>query len=276
MSRSIVKRLSVALRGIAVSLATAAGLMAAPTEAFAVCLPVAQSPARVIQASLGPRTAQADVAVRLTFVGHASFLIESPSGVRAVTDYNGVHRPAVLPDIVTMNNAHSTHFTDNPDPRIAHVLRGWQEPGRDPVHDLTVRDMRVRNVTTNVRDWAGGTREHGNSIFVFEVGDICIAHLGHLHHELTEAHLDILGRIVVLLVPVDGGFTMGQEFIREVIRQIRPSLVVPMHWFGQSRLERFLTMIADEYPASVNDGPTIVLSRATMPWRRTVVLPGPM
>jgi hypothetical protein len=69
---------------------------------------------------------------------------------------------------------------------------------------------------------------------------------------------------------------MGQEFVRDVIRQIRPSLVVPMHWFGQSRLERFLTMMADEYPSSVNDGPTIVLSRATMPWRRTVVLPGPM
>jgi L-ascorbate metabolism protein UlaG (beta-lactamase superfamily) len=80
----------------------------------------------------------------------------------------------------------------------------------------------------------------------------------------------------VLLVPVDGGFTMGQEFIRDVIGQIRPSLVVPMHWFGQARLERFLAMMADDYPSSVNDGPSILLSRATLPWRRTIVLPGPM
>jgi L-ascorbate metabolism protein UlaG (beta-lactamase superfamily) len=263
------------VRALCALVTAAVGTAVAPAVALAVCLPVAQAP-RFIPASFGPRSAQADVQVRLTFVGHASFLIESPSGVRAVTDYNGVHRPPVVPDIVTMNNAHSTHFTDRPDPRIAHVLRGWWEPGRDPVHDLTVGDIRVRNVTTNVRDWSGGTREHGNSIFIFEVGDICIAHLGHLHHELTEAHLDIIGRIDVLLVPVDGGFTMGQEFMADVIAQIRPSLIVPMHWFGQSRLDRFLAMMQDTYPSSVNDGPSITLSRATMPWRRTIVLPGPM
>src|SRR5690349_3974920 len=52
--------------------------------------------------------------VGLTFLGHASFLIESPGGITAVTDFNGFIRPSVTPDIVTMNHAHSTHYTDFP------------------------------------------------------------------------------------------------------------------------------------------------------------------
>src|ERR1700675_4127939 len=61
---------------------------------------------------------------RLTFIGHATFLIESPQLVRIATDYNDYVRPPVLPDIITMNHAHDTHFTDHPDPAITYVLAG--------------------------------------------------------------------------------------------------------------------------------------------------------
>ena len=57
--------------------------------------------------------------------GHATFLIESPQLVRIATDYNDYVRPPVLPDIITMNHAHDTHYTDHPDPAIKYVLRGW-------------------------------------------------------------------------------------------------------------------------------------------------------
>src|ERR1700730_11345867 len=61
----------------------------------------------------------------ITFVGHASYQIDTPQGVRAITDYNGVNGFGRKPDIVTMNNAHSTHFTDDPEDGITSVLRGW-------------------------------------------------------------------------------------------------------------------------------------------------------
>ena len=67
----------------------------------------------------------------ITFVGHASYQIDTPQGVRAITDYNGVNGFGRHPDIVTMNNAHSTHFTDQPEDGIAYVLQGWpKEPAR--------------------------------------------------------------------------------------------------------------------------------------------------
>src|SRR3546814_6878426 len=102
--------------------------------------------------------------------------------------------------------------------------------------------MRVWNIPTNVRQWDDNVRMAGNSIFVFEVAGLCIAHLGHLHHRLTDRHLAFLGVIDVLLVPGDGSYTLAQDMMMEVIRQIRPSVVIPMHSFGATTLDRFLAM----------------------------------
>src|SRR5262245_29037709 len=81
--------------------------------------------------------------VRISYSGHSTFLVESPQLVRVATDYNDYVRPMVLPDIATMNHAHSTHYTDRPDPRIPHVLRGWGPSPEQPArHDVQVRDVR--------------------------------------------------------------------------------------------------------------------------------------
>ena len=63
-------------------------------------------------------------AVSITFLGHASFLIESPAGVRIVTDYNDMIRAPVTPDVVTMNNAHPTHYSEAVESGVKYVLRG--------------------------------------------------------------------------------------------------------------------------------------------------------
>ncbi len=111
----------------------------------------------VIRARLA--TADED-ALTITFVGHASFEIETPAHLRVVTDFNGVNLPAELPDIVTMNHAHSTHYTDHPDPRIRTVLRGWREDGKPAQIAYAERDLRIRNLPTNIREWGGSGTEY--------------------------------------------------------------------------------------------------------------------
>ena len=183
----------------------------------------------------------------ITFLGHASYQIDSPQGVRAITDYNGINGFGRRPDIVTMNNAHTTHFTDEPEDGITHVLRGWPtRPGEtEAKHDVELKDMKVWNVPTNARDWSSSSaRINGNSIFIYAIGDLCIAHLGHLHHRLTRDHLDELGRIDVLMVPIDGSYTMGQPLMVDVIQQIQPKLVLPMHYWGRAQLDRFVGLMA--------------------------------
>lgn len=227
--------------------------------------------------SLEPRLWRAALAsdqVGLTFLGHASFLVESPGGATLVTDYNGYNRPNLTPDIVTMNNAHSSHYTDHVEPGVKYVLRGWDPGGGMAIHDLTYRDLRVRNVPTNVRD-LGGTRYNGNSIFIFEVAELCIAHLGHLHHVLTPEHIADIGEIDVLMVPVDGTWTMDQDGMIEVIEQLKARLILPMHYFGPQTLERFLLKMRERYPVKLNESASVTISRGTLPTRPEVlVLPG--
>src|SRR5260370_19702929 len=173
-----------------------------------------------------------------------------------------------------MNHAHSSHYTDNPDPAIKLVLRGWNTGAGVPDYDVSFGDMRVHNVPTNIRDGAG-TEYGGNSIFVFDVADLCIAHLGHLHHTLTQQHHAELGSIDVLLAPVDGTWTLGHDDLIEVIEQIRPALVIPMHYFSGRILETFLAKIAGRYPVRRNDESGVVLSRMELPKRTEIlVVPG--
>jgi L-ascorbate metabolism protein UlaG (beta-lactamase superfamily) len=213
--------------------------------------------------------------VRITFIGHATFLIESPRLVRIATDYNDYVKPPVMPDIVTMNHAHSTHYTDHPDAAIKYVLRGWRDDGKPASYDISYEDVRVRNVPTNIRDWNGGTERYGNSIFIFEVGGLCIAHLGHLHHTLTQQQLDDMGRIDVVMAPVDGSYTLDTEGMIDVLSAIKAPLIIPMHFFSTYGLDRFLQQLGSKYPVDYNETPSVVVSRATLPpTPKVVVLPG--
>ncbi len=214
--------------------------------------------------------------VRLTFIGHATFLIESPQLVRIVTDYNDYQKPPVRPDIVTMNHAHDTHYTDHPDPAIKYVLRGWGESQDKPaIWDLKYRDVRVRNVPTNIRDFGGGTERYGNSIFIFEIANMCIAHLGHLHHTLTQQQLNEIGRVDVVMAPADGHYTLDLDGMMEVLTALKAPLIIPMHFFGWYTLDRFLERARQQWPVEPAEIPSVVVSKTTLPASpKVLVLPG--
>ena len=214
--------------------------------------------------------------VRITYIGHSTFLIESPRIVRIATDYNDYVRPPVTPDIATMNHAHSSHYTDSPDPKIPHVLRGWASEFGKPVrHDITVKDVRVRNVPTNIRDYGGGTERHGNSIFVFEIANMCIAHLGHLHHTLNQQQMNEIGRIDAVMVPVDGSYTLDIDGMIEVIEGLKAPLIIPMHYFSVYTLNRFLERMREKFDIETSETPSVVISKATLPAKpKVLVLPG--
>ena len=213
--------------------------------------------------------------VRISYIGHATFLIESPQLVRIATDYNDYVRPPILPDIATMNHAHTTHYSLSPDPGIKYVLRGWAEDEKPVRIDLTYKDVRVRNVPTNIRTWDGGTERHGNSIFLFEVANLCIAHLGHLHHTLTQQQLNEIGRIDVVMMPVDGNYTLDLDGIIEVLHALKAPLMIPMHYFSSYTLNRFLDRVRQEWEVEIAPLPSMLVSKTSLPEKpKVVVLPG--
>ena len=216
--------------------------------------------------------------VRLTFLGHATFLIESPQLVRIATDYNDYIKPPLLPDIVTMNHAHDTHYSVHPDPAIKYVLRGWGESPDQPANwDLKYRDVRVRNVPTNIRSFYGSTttERYGNSIFIFEIANLCIAHLGHLHHTLTQQQLNEIGRVDVVMAPVDGTYTLDLDGMMEVLTALRAPLIIPMHYYGAYILDRFLDRARKLWDVETAEIPSIVVAKTMLPATpKVLVLPG--
>nr|WP_245295080.1 MBL fold metallo-hydrolase [Pararhizobium antarcticum] len=202
--------------------------------------------------------------VTITYAGHSTFLIETPGGISIATDFNGWYGAATPPTVVTMNKAHSSHYTLSPDPAIKHVLQGWSDDANPADHDLVVGDAYIRNVTTDIRSGYGAMEPNGNSIFIFEVAGLCIGHLGHLHHELTDSHYAEIGRLDVLMVPVDGGLTMGAESMSRVVTRLRSALILPMHRRGPP-IESFLQMFDGSFDRSFASGTNVIVSLRSLP-----------
>lgn len=224
----------------------------------------------VIPASLTLATAPAQGEVKITYAGHSTFVIESTAGVRIATDFSGSYGSEFSLRVVTMNKAHRTHYTDNPDPAIEHVLRGWNPEGGPAEHRLVVDDVFIRNVPTDIR--GGGMMEaDGNSIFIFEVADLCIGHLGHLHHMLTDEDYGAIGRLDVVMVPVDGGLTLSYEGMSEIVKRLRASIVLPMHRRFTPASE-FLARVSGEFDVRYPGSREIMVSLKTLPSRPTIMV----
>ena len=267
MAASIVRNiLLTALALVALCFATQAAWAAGGSR----CIALARAPG-VHFVSLNKTAAQSGN-VTITFVGHATFRIESSGGTVIATDYTGFAGEGRGPDVVTMNHAHMTHYTNFPDPSIKHVLRGWPVNGARAEHSLTVGDVFIRNVTTDIRGWDGIREKDGNSIFIFEVADLCIGHLGHLHHTLGPEYLGLIGQLDVVMVPVDGSYTMEQASMLEVLKLLKARLVLPMHYFGQSTLLRFLSKLDESFEVEISKAGSITVSAASLPERPKVLV----
>ncbi len=243
---------------------------ALPDRLDSNCFALASAIDRVIPASYGAPIA--DNTVRLRYLNHASYALETQRGLLAVTDFTGfISASDIVPDVVTMNNAHGTHWTDRIDPRIAHVLPGWGSADAPARYDLELGEMLVRNVTTDVRS-GGGVRANANSIFIFEVAGLCIGHLGHLHQIPSDEQYAQIGRLDVVMVPVDGGYTMDVASMAGVVRRLRASVVLPMHWFSGQSLEDFVQDMSAEFEIVELDQPDIEMSRDRLPRRPTIIV----
>ncbi len=219
----------------------------------------------------GLSLAQDEVAI--SYVGHSMYLIETHGKLSTVTDYSGgaLDSDGQLPDIVTMNNSHSSHYSDYVSPGIAHALRGWGVAGaRADIH-LDLGEMLIRNVTTDRRGYSGVVPD-GNSIFIFEVAGLCIGHFGHLHHEPSEEQYALMGRLDVVMAPVDGGQTLDLPTMIKVLKRVRAAIVLPMHWWGRGSLAVFLGGMRDTFAIEEVASGSIIVSRDTLPVNPTVMI----
>jgi len=163
--------------------------------------------------------------MKIKYLGHASFLITSDSGIKIITDpyktdesirYGEIEESA---DIVIVSHEHSDHNNIAAVKGSPEVVRGTAK----------VRGIDFRGIPT-YHDTVQGQQRGKNTVFCFEVEGVRVCHLGDLGHSLSDKQLVDLGRVDILLVPVGGYFTIDAEVASQICYRLAPRVVIPMHY----------------------------------------------
>lgn len=252
-------------------------LLPGAAHANSSCAAVAQNgPDRLWQAQfVDPYAPLAPGMVRLHYTGHGSVVIHSSDWVTAVTEFTGIGFSGVIPpDVVTMNDTMELQSTDRPDPAIPHVLKGWPDPqGRPAEHHLDLGSMLVRNVTTDTFGTAGeGARPDGNSIFIFETEGLCIGHLGALQTVPDDSQFAAIGRLDVVMVPVDGPNLPRRDEMIGILERLQAKVVIPVHWLSLEPLMAFMADLEGPFQIVQLYEPSIDLSLGNLPASPTVMV----
>jgi L-ascorbate metabolism protein UlaG (beta-lactamase superfamily) len=173
---------------------------------------------------------------KLTWFGQSCFLLETAGGTRILMDPYpkgiGYEVPqGFKADVVTISHEHYDHNNVAFVNGKARVIRGLTADKKGWTRvDEKLKDVSIRSVGVYHDDQRGAARGL-NTVFIFEVGGVRIAHLGDLGHVLNDDQLAAIGAVDVLLVPVGGKFTIDALKATHVIEQLRPRImVIPMHY----------------------------------------------
>lgn len=164
----------------------------------------------------------------ITWQGHSCFKIQDkvgPEGVTVVTDpFNkevGLKVPNFEADIITVSHQHYDHNNTA-------ALRGTPFI-IDCAGEYDRKGVLIEGIDSFHDDKEGAERG-GNIIYRIAIDDLSVVHLGDLGHILSDAQLEKLAGTDILLIPVGGKYTIDAKQAVEVISQIEPRIVIPMHY----------------------------------------------
>jgi L-ascorbate metabolism protein UlaG (beta-lactamase superfamily) len=206
--------------------------------------------------------------MNIRWLGHSCFRITSDEGKTLLTDpYDTEAYPGTLlygpldeaPDVVTLSHRHADHANTA-------VLKGEPEIV-DARATQVVAGFSIRGISTYHDDQNGDARGD-NTIYRIITDRVSVCHLGDLGHELSQARVEQIGDVDVLLIPVGGFFTIDAGQATRVWEQLSPSITIPMHYrndkclFEIDRVDRFLD---DKPGVQMAGGSDIEISKENLP-----------
>lgn len=164
----------------------------------------------------------------ITWLGHSAFKFQdklTADGVTLVMDpygeETGLKMPKIEADILTISHDHNDHNN-------AAAIKG----APFVIHcagEYEIKNVAIEGVEVPHDDKDG--KERGKVVaYRIDMDDISIAHLSDLGSQLTPKQLETLGDVDILLIPVGGKYTLDAKKAVEVVSQIEPRIVIPMHY----------------------------------------------
>jgi L-ascorbate metabolism protein UlaG (beta-lactamase superfamily) len=184
--------------------------------------------------------------MKIKWHGHACFEIKN--AVTIITDPHdgkslGIKPPHVKADIVLVSHDHFDH-------NALRIVKGDYVAVKEP-GERVVRGVRILGIVT-AHDEVNGAKRGKNVVFSFELDRIKFCHCGDLGHRLNPDQIRTLGSVDILFLPVGGIPTIDIESAREVVNDINPRIVIPMHFrvaglsLSIQPVDVFLTGIQEE------------------------------
>jgi len=209
--------------------------------------------------------------VKLTYYGHACFLLDADGTSILIDPFDaqvGYPFPDVRPTAVVISHEHFDHNYVQAAKGSPTVIRGLRDGGKDWAE---VRERVGPVAITTVRtyhDTSNGSERGRNAMLIFEAEGLRVVHAGDLGHTLAGDQVTALGRVDALMIPVGGHYTIGPADADIVIGQVKPHIVIPMH---------YKTDVNKDWPITTLDaflkgksrvrqvGKTATLTRAALP-----------
>jgi len=163
--------------------------------------------------------------MKIKWFGHASFLIENEKGITIVTDpfdeTLGYKLPRVKANIVTVSHEHFDH-------NYVRGIKGRPVVFKGPVKRESHK-MEFRGIST-YHDSVFGAQRGQNTVFTIKADGMKLCHLGDLGHILDAGQLNEIGNVDILFIPVGGFYTINSEQANQIIKEIKPKIIIPMHY----------------------------------------------
>ncbi len=211
--------------------------------------------------------------MEITYLGHSSFKLKGKNGTVVTDPYSnevGFAFPNTSADIVTTSHG---HFDHNAHTQVKGTARREQPfiisyPGEYEVGGISVFGV------SSFHDDKQGAERGENTIFTIFIDEIRVCHLGDLGHELSAAEIEEMGDIDVLLCPVGGFFTINPKTAVNLIHQLEPSYVIPMHYRTAAHGKGFeevkeLEDFLKEYGVSPTPQPKLNIEKNKLPLEET-------
>lgn len=210
--------------------------------------------------------------MQINYLGHSCFKIKTKN-ITLVTDpfdeYIGFKMPKTAAEIVTISHEHKDHNSLEQIEGEPFVIRN---PGEYEVGEVSIFGI------TSFHDDQKGEQRGKNTIYNIKIEEISICHLGDLGHKLNDRQLEEVNGVDVLFVPVGGIYTLDPKQASEVIDQIEPSIVVPMHYrtsvHSQASLSQLATLkdfLQEMGEPEIQAQEKLIINKVSLPEERQII-----